>query len=156
MPPVDTSPQSVIRYFTRLLTALTVQAGGELRIPMKVIREVEEETSRQALLEDTNTDTDELVLRFGTKHSAVYPVESEQCASPKLPSATISQPVQLSRPEVPNQRRPPLTDDQILSLQRKVNARVRMIQLKREQAQREKEQEDLSSILEPSSPGSAR
>lgn len=145
MPPVDTQPQSIIRYFTRLLAALTIQAGGELRIPQKFVREVSEEESRQALLEDTNTETDELVLRFGTKHSAVYPVESEKCASPKLQSPTIS-PVP-SRPEVSPSVRPPLTEQDLLSIEKRAKAQRLKIQLRNEAQQNETEQERLSRQL---------
>src|ERR1039457_6456547 len=104
MPPTDTAPASVIRYLTRLLAALAVQAGGELRIPLKAVRMVASEDNRQALLEDTNIETDELVLRFGSKLSAVYPVDHEPCLdSPKPRSVTsASQP----SPQVPSSSLP--------------------------------------------------
>lgn len=147
MPPLDTSPQSVIRYFTRLLSALTLQAGGELRIPMKFVREISSVDARQALLEDTNTESDELVLRFGTKHSAVYPVESDKWPS----SSTASPPPQPARPESPQQVREPLTVERLQKLQRAIHQRLQKASLQKEQTLRERQQEDLSSILEPSS-----
>lgn len=147
MPPLDTSPQSVIRYFTRLLSALTLQAGGELRIPMKFVREISSVDARQALLEDTNTESDELVLRFGTKHSAVYPVESDKWPA----SSTASPPPQLARPESSQQVREPLTEEKLQKLQRAIHQRLQKAALQKEQTLRERQREDLSSILEPSS-----
>lgn len=148
MPPPDTTPQSRLNYFIRLLAALSLQAGGELRIPRKFLRAVEEEDKRQALLEDTNFDTDELVLRFGSKHAAFYPVESDTCASSKT-----SPPPQPARPEAPQQVREPLTEKELARLQRTINARLAQARLKHEQTLRERQQEDLSSILEPNSRG---
>lgn len=147
MPPLDTSPQSVIRYFTRLLSALTLQAGGELRIPMKFVREISSVDARQALLEDTNTESDELVLRFGTKHSAVYPVESDKWPA----SSTASPPPQPARPESSQQVREPLTEERLQKLQRAIHQRLQKSALQKEQILRERQREDLSSILEPSS-----
>ena len=77
MPPRDNTPESINRYLTRILAALAKGNGGELRIKRKLLREVEDETSRQVLLEDLDTKHDEIVLRFGSKHSAIYPVEAE-------------------------------------------------------------------------------
>src|SRR5580700_11374162 len=127
MPPVDTQPQSVVRYLTRLLTALCIERGGELRIPLKAIREVAAETSRQMLVEDTNLESDELVLRFGTKNSAVFPVEPE-CPSPRptlVPNQTSQSTLNPSSP----QARQPLTDEQLKALElvnryRRMKARV--------------------------------
>ena len=119
MPPVDKQPESVIRYLTRLLAALTLQAGGELKIPRKFIRGVEEEGSRQALLEDTNCDSDEIVLRYGSKNSAVYPVELEPCDSPKPRSVSPqTNPVPVP-PLKPVTGRPPFTDQQLAEIELK-------------------------------------
>ena len=128
MPPVDTQPQSVVRYLTRLLTAVVIHNGGELRIPLKAIREVAEESSRQMLVEDTNVESDELVLRFGSKHSAVYPVEPE-CLSPKPISPSNQTSAPISNPSSP-QVRPPLTDEQeraleMLARYRRIKARIK-------------------------------
>ena len=125
MPPTDTSPQSVNRYFKRLLAALTLQAGGELRIPQKFIRQVLDESSPQALFEDYNAETDETVLRFGTKNSAVFTIEPEPCDSPKLRSVT-SQTIPPSSPPPPDlsaqtpRGRPPLTEQQLGAIAQKV------------------------------------
>ena len=135
MPPIDTTPPSVVRYLTRLLAALALQAGGELRVPLKFVREVNDETGRQALIEDTNTDSDELVLRFGSKHSAVYPVEPEPCASIKsVISPPSSQPL---KSDISPTVRPPLTELQLLNIERTAKAKRVQSVLKREQQQRD-------------------
>ena len=90
MPPSDTTPQSTIRYLTRILAALAKSHGGELRVKRRLLRQVEDETSRQVLLEDLDSKKDEIVLRFGSKHSAIYPVEAE--SSNQSSQAKISQP----------------------------------------------------------------
>src|ERR1035441_686588 len=120
MPPSDKQPESVIRYLTRLLAALTLQAGGELKIPRKFIRGVEEESCRQALLEDTDRISDELVLRYGSKNSAVYPVEPEPCDSPKPRSVSPqTNPVPPVPPLKPVTGRPPFTDQQLAEIELK-------------------------------------
>src|ERR1700677_2583256 len=115
MPPIDTSPQSVVRYLTRLLAAMCQERGGELRIRRSVIRNIEEENQRQLLCEDIDSGKDELVLRFGSKHSAVYPVEPE-CLTPKT-SPPTSQPT--SSPSSP-QSRPPLSEEQLRLMEESV------------------------------------
>lgn len=124
MPPPDTAPQSVVRYLTRLLTAICIHNGGELRIPRYAIRQVEESTARQMLCEDTNTETDELVLRFGTKHSAVYPVEPE-CLSqkPNQPSVQPNvQPQTFGIPQPQAKSRRPLSEAELEKMERAVRA----------------------------------
>jgi len=151
MPPVDTAPASVNRYLTRLLAAMCLQAGGELRIPLKAIRAVAEEDARQALLEDTDTKKDELVLRFGSKHSAVYPVEADNVcpASPKAPSSIPpSSPTPSGRPEPSPVSRPPLSLEELGRLERVIKAKRARASLQREQ-----QQQDLLSQLEQNSPG---
>jgi len=137
MPPTDTTPQSQIRYFKKLLAALVIQAGGELRIPQKFIREVASETSPQGLFEDSDTPADELVLRFGSKLSAVYTVEPEPCASPTPRSPTSPQPSPqvvdpLSRPTA---GRPPLTDEKLAQMERAIMQRRARIRMKHAQEQ---------------------
>src|SRR5579872_5201739 len=105
MPPLDTSPPSVVRYLTRLLTALCLERGGELRIPLKGVRVLEQEPTRQMLIEDTNVETDELVLRFGTKHSAVFPVDSE-CVKTSATTPQTSQPTSTLSSQKPSVRKP--------------------------------------------------
>lgn len=123
MPPPDTSPQSVVRYLTRLLTAICIHNGGELRIPRYAIRQVEESNARQMLCEDTNTETDELVLRFGTKHSAVYPVEPE-CLSQKPNQPSVQPNVQPQTFPIPlsPQSRKPLSEAELEKMERAVRA----------------------------------
>ena len=124
MPPRDNTPESINRYLTRILAALAKGNGGELRIKRRLLRQVEDETSRQVLLEDLDTKHDEIVLRFGSKHSAIYPVEAEsfqprpqpqpqpQAAPPATPSNSVS-----PRPGVANL---PFTDDQLARAERKI------------------------------------
>src|ERR1035438_7657232 len=118
MPPSDTSPQSVNRYFKRLLAALVIQAGGELRIPQKFIRQVTEESSPQALFEDSNIEEGTLVLRYGTKNSAVYTVEPEPCTDSRKPQSPTSQIDPLNQPKNPALKgRPPLTEEQLAKVE---------------------------------------
>ena len=125
MPPADNSIEAKYRYANRLLAALTLQAGGELRIPMKFIRSIEEENGRQALMEDSNFETQELVLSLFTKHAAFYPVESECLDSPK-PRSVTSQTIPPSSPPPPDlsaqppRGRPPLTEQQLGAIAQKV------------------------------------
>lgn len=124
MPPTSTSPQDTVQYLTRLLTALVKRAGGELRVPRKLLRQLGDESNRQVLLEDTDSKRDEIVLRFGSKHSAIYPVEPEVAPSPANLSRTASQqPLQpqSSQPATSQQRsHAPLTDEQLARVERKL------------------------------------
>lgn len=147
MPPSDSSIESKYRYANRLLAALTLQAGGELRIPMKFIRTIEGEDKRQALMEDSNLETEEIVLRLFTKNAALYPIESDKWPA----SSTASPPPQPARPESSQQVREPLTVEKLQKLQRAIHQRLQKAALQKEQTLRERQQEDLSSILEPSS-----
>lgn len=144
MPPPDTSPQSVVRYLTRLLTAICIHNGGELRIPRSAIREVEESNARQMLCEDTNTETDELVLRFGTKHSAVYPVEPE-CLSQKPTLVPNIQPQTSPIPLSPKSRKP-LSEAELEKMERAVRA-AKIAARVRAQPSSVSGQSELSEIL---------
>lgn len=151
MPPPDNSPASVVRYLTRLLAALTVQSGGELHIPLRAIRAIELESSRQMLSEDTDVKKDELVLRFGTKHSAVYPVEGE-CKTQPTPVQNAStasiQPTGQTAPTV----RPPLSPSEEAKLELALRAKRMKRRIVQQQAQRNADaQNDLSEILGPNS-----
>ena len=132
MPPVDTQPQSVIRYLTRLLAALAIQAGGELHIPMKEVRQVAEEDHRQALLEDTDTEKDEIVLRFGSKSFAVYPVEPDKPCD----STNTKPPVQPKQEQKPTTRAP-LSMEQLNLLERTIHQKKAAAVLRAEQRQRD-------------------
>jgi hypothetical protein len=139
MPPSDTSPQSTIRYLTRILAALAKGAGGELRIKRKLLRQVEDETSRQVLLEDLDSKKDEIVLRFGSKNSAIYPVESEQSreslATNRSPaSAPLAQPQPPLPPKSPTspQSALPFTDEQLARAETKIRQMRNINQIRRE------------------------
>lgn len=149
MPPLDTSPQAVVRYLTRILAAMCQENGGEIRIPRKELRRVEDETSRQLLTEDVDTEKDELVLRFGSKHSAVYPVEPE-CLTPKAAQPTTTVSTQGSQPISTPSSRKPMSPDQLLKLEKNIRARRVEATLKQEQ---ETGQRDLYEILGSSSTG---
>lgn len=140
MPPSSTGPLALSQYLTKLIAAMCLERGGELRIRRSKIREVDEEGAPQMLVEDSDTETDELVLRFGSKHSAVYPVTPE-CRTQRPNSETISPPT--LNPSSP-QSRPPLTEDQLAALEmvnklRKVKAQQSRV--------RDTRQSDLSEIL---------
>lgn len=139
MPPSDTSPQSTIRYLTRILAALAKGAGGELRIKRKMLRQVEDETSRQVLLEDLDSKKDEIVLRFGSKHSAIYPVEAEtsnQSLQTAQPARTQAPPPQPS-PQVPRdvkspQSALPFTEEQLARAERVIAKQKTLLAIRRE------------------------
>lgn len=122
MPPVGNTPQDNVRYLTKILAAFVQQAGGELRIGQKFLRTVAEESSRQALFEDTDTKKDELVLRFGSKHSAIYPIEPE-CRVPEQPASRVQ-----SQPQTPanlpsqpaNPGRAPMTESDLARIETKI------------------------------------
>ena len=151
MPPIDRSLESQNRYFLRLLAAVALERGGELRIPMAIIRRLEEDP-RQALFEDSNSQTDELILRFGTKHSAMYPVEPLACQPEAKPQPqTQIEPTQPSTvPPAPsgnpNRQRLPLSLDQLAAAEKKLR-QVRMAAQLKIARQQESERE-LADILQ--------
>ena len=116
MPPTDTTPQGTIRYLTRILAIIAQESGGEIRIKRSKMRKLEEESFR--LFEDVDDKKDELVLRFDSKHSAIYPVEAECRQQPQ------SVAVQPRPPAVPPTTKtgshPPLTDEQLARAERKI------------------------------------
>jgi hypothetical protein len=122
MPPSDTSPTAVNRYLTRILAALAKGAGGELRIKRRLLRQVEDEPARQVLLEDLDSRADEIVLRFGSKHSAIYPVEAEQPSAPQTPARPMpAQPSAIQSQSAPaNPGKLPYTDEQLVSMETKI------------------------------------
>ena len=143
MPPTDTSPTAVVRYLTHLLAAIVTEHNGEFRIPLGRLRSLADEPSRQMLVEDTDIVKDELVLRFGTKHSAVYPVEPE---CPTTPQSKLSAPSSSPSPAaVAPSVRPPQSVDELIRLEKSIRARRVQAQLRREQ---EKKQSDSSGISE--------
>lgn len=140
MPLSNNDPQSINRHLTRLLAAMADDNGGELRIPLKSVRKIEQESARQMLCEDTDVEKDELVLRFGTKHSVVYVVEPE-CPTPRQnaqASPATSQPT-----STPSSRKP-MTVEQLAKLEKNLRARRVEAQLKQD---KERQQRELSEIL---------
>lgn len=129
MLPLDSSAQSRLEYLTRMLSALCVQAGGELRIPGKIVRELEQAEARQAMFYDENLTTDEIVLRFGTKNAAVFPVEP--CRKPKELVSPQPQSTKESIPGTPQSRKP-MSDQDLDRLEKKLNAAKVVIRMKRE------------------------
>lgn len=123
MPPTDPSPEANLRHLRRLLGAICLQNGGEYHIECKHLRDIEESGARQALIEDTVNDR--IVLRFGSKHSAVYILEPEclttknsNASAPSSNQTVIPLPVSPGKPMVQK----PLTDDQLARAERKVRA----------------------------------
>jgi Sec-independent protein translocase protein TatA len=137
MPPSSTTPEAINRYLTRILAALAKRAGGELRIPRKALRQVEDETSRQVLLEDLDSKRDEIVLRFGSKHSAIYPVESET-SNPS--SQTVQQqrtPAPTPQPSPPPAKNAPqsvlpFTEEQLAKAEREISRQKQVLAIRRE------------------------
>ena len=79
---------------------------GELRIKRHLLRQVEDETSRQVLLEDLDSKKDEIVLRFGSKHSAIYPVEAESSNQSSQTAKSQPSPAPPPQPIPPPAKRP--------------------------------------------------
>lgn len=75
MYPIDRGEEGLQRYLTRLLIAAVHAAGGELRIPSKHLRQVED---GEFLHKDYDVVGDELVLRAGSKHSETYVITRSQ------------------------------------------------------------------------------
>lgn len=73
----DTPERAALRWMTRILAALAHQSkDGTVTISRRSLEAVSDVSERQALFEDRD-NRGNLVLRFGSKHSAVYPVESD-------------------------------------------------------------------------------
>ena len=146
-PPIVTENKDRVlaNYLTQLLAALCVAQGGELRIDRKALRQITEEGSRQLLCEDTNTETDELVLRFGSKHSAVYPVEPE-CLLQKPISPNNPTSPDTSNPSLAGVRRP-LTPEQLRALELLQTYQRRKSRVKPRTAESVTAQSELSEIL---------
>ena len=152
MPPADKSPEQQLRYFIRLLAAVCqMSPKGELRIPTCLIRKLEDDP-RQAIFEDTDTEKDEIVLRFGSKHSAMYPVEPITRGDQPSPTLTPSQPtVPLTVPPlvstpIAQPSRHPLTMEQLARAEQKIKQVRLAAQLK--QARQMESERELSEILE--------
>ena len=148
MPPSDPSPQSRERYFLRLLAALARRSGGELRIKQCDVDEVAGAGARQALFEDFDTKRGEIVLRFGSKLSAVYPFDGDgvqsQCPAPQafqtpsqeVPELTLTPP----SPQSPLKSRKPLTDSELRQLEIKGQRLAMAAKIRREQQERVRRQ----------------
>lgn len=140
MPPLNNTPESVNRYLTRILAALAKRAGGELRIKRRDLRMVEDETSRQVLLEDLDSKKDEIVLRFGSKHSAIYPVEADTSPVSSQTSKSPASEQSVSRPQaVPRnlatttpQTSLPFTEEQLAKAEREILRQKTILQIRRE------------------------
>jgi len=151
MPPSDPSPQSRERYFLRLLAAIARRNNGELRIKESELAEVAGAGARQALFEDFDSKRQEIVLRFGSKLSAVYPFDGEgastqPCPVPTAqpqPSITSSESTITASPlKSPLKHRLPLTDLELRNLEVK-GARLSMAAKIRRETQERQRQERL-------------
>lgn len=147
MPPAEKSEVAKLRYFTRLIAAIVTDHGkaGELRVKKSTLDRLNGEPSRQALFEDFDTRRDELVLRFGSKLSAVYPFEGDgaTCQNPKQqpaqPSTTSTAPDLFpltSEPTTfPPQSRPPLSDAELAAAERKAKQILAAVRIRKERQQ---------------------
>ena len=149
MPPSDQSPQSRERYFLRLLAALARRNNGELRIKDSELAEVAGAGARQALFEDFDSRRQEIVLRFGSKLSAVYPFDGDgaqsQCPAPALsPYSRPAQSPPLQDPETvapptapsPLKSRKPLTDLELRNLELRGQRLAMAAKIRRETQER--------------------
>lgn len=161
MPPVASDDKTVNRWYNRLLTALTIEFGGELHIPAATVRALEADDSRAVLVEEVNLETDDIVLRFFSKHTAVYPVESEACHS-RMQSSLQTAPqttgyassVSTPRPQPPApapsppaQVRAPLSDQELARIAKRVQQMQLLRRLRTEQARRQQSEQDISSEI---------
>lgn len=95
-PPTTASPQDVIRYLSRLLSACCLMHPDDtLRIPSGMLDRVSTEAkgaeSPRILFEDFDTATNEIVLRFRQQSLAQYFVK-EPCQTPQPTSSTNASP----------------------------------------------------------------
>lgn len=148
MPPSDSSPQSRERYFLRLLAALAQSNNGELRIKQSDVDKVAGAGARQALFEDFDSRRQEIVLRFGSKLSAVYPFDGDGVAQTSCP-APIAHPQASQEPEIPPpftltpsplKSRKPLSDLELRNLEVKGTRLAMAAKLKREMQERQRRQ----------------
>jgi len=120
MPPVDQTPQSVIRYLTRLLCALADHSPkGELRIKQSHLNELAGEGSERALFETFDAKSREVVLQFRPKSLATYLIEEPQCPSTPqtIPMSQTTIPPTLPKATV----KPPLTDEQLARAENQIH-----------------------------------
>jgi hypothetical protein len=80
--------------------------------------------ARQALFEDFDTKKEEIVLRFASRHSAVYPFEGDVCPQP--------QPTNNATPPAP---RKPLSDLELKAAETKAKQIQAAIRIRRERQQ---------------------
>lgn len=152
-PPTAASPQDVIRYLTRLLSAVCISLPDDtLRISKESFDEVVTESkgcdTPRTLFEDFDTATQEIVLRFRQQSLARYfieepqpcpqptpqPVTTTQASSqPQKPAPAARQPGSAHQPPTvasPQYRRQPQAlDDQTLA---RIERNVRQMRVNRE------------------------
>ena len=113
----------------RILAALVQRSPKhELRIPLPVIRKLSEQSFRLSL--DMDDTRDELVLRFDPKHSAIFVVEPEW--QPPVQPGPV-QPKTVAPAAAPTPVRAPLTDSQLVQMERMLHRRGVAATLRREQ-----------------------
>jgi hypothetical protein len=145
MPPSDPSPQSRERYFLRLLAVLARRNNGELRIRQADVAEVAGAGARQALFEDFDSKRQEIVLRFGSKLSAVYPFDGDgaiqPCPAPQVsPTAATTQETAASLPQSSLKSRKPLTDSELRDLEVRGQRLAMAARIRREMQEKAKRQ----------------
>ena len=118
-PPTTATPQDVIRYLTRLLSAVCISLPDDtLRISKESFDEVVTESkgcdTPRTLFEDFDSASQEIVLRFRQQSLAQYFVKDAPCPQPTVTDSVISQaPLQQPNPPAPpqsvstSQRQPP-------------------------------------------------
>lgn len=134
MPPTSPDPKQQLSYFIRLLAALCLQGGGSLTIDMAHLRAIDEDGSRQALVEETDCANDCVVLRYGSKHSAMYPVEPLSQPQTQPRATTQSSPVLSPNisPAVPPRK--PLSVNELRAAERKIQQARMAAELRAERA----------------------
>ena len=135
MLPQDTSTQSRLEVLTRLLAAVCIQAGGELKISGLTIHQLEDSEGRQALFYDEDRGTGEIMLRYGSRASAVFPVEPCRKQATSSTTSTILDPLKAGVSPSPGEPRvrKPLTDEYLAKAEKKIRAARVVLNMKREQ-----------------------
>jgi len=167
MPPTLRDNESVaaaeLRWVKRILAALALASkNNTLIIPRKYLDRISDTSERQAIFEDRDSRGN-IVLRFGSKHSAVYPVESETAWTTKTqpaPQNVVVDPLSTtpppsppasttSFPDLPPQAIPPKSPAAVAALERRLQKQHLANQIIARQLRDEREKRlSLESLIE--------
>jgi hypothetical protein len=129
----ETREQAILRWMTRILAALAHQSKtGTIIVSRRSLDAVSDTVERQALFEDRDKRGN-LVLRFGSKHSAVYPVESDSGKPDGKWEGPKEVRIDRSQPQVQSQLSPSPSEPQVVPPKSSAREAQLEITLKRQQ-----------------------